>query len=150
MSAISGLFNPILTGGSALVAGNLMGSLVDRVVVLLMDRANQIKQLQNISTVGTLIEALMSSALQVGLLSLGISVLSGGLPWITSEPSALILFALGIFGSSKTLQLNLDVLNAFVFDHSQYTNVIKKIEGKINMINVPTVASLSPSTSNTN
>ena len=105
---------PVVDGTVAVVSGDLVGTVVDRVVSLIGDRTRFIETLRLGQSAATLLDSTIGILLQVGLLSAGTHLVTGALPWILEEPAAFSLYMVGLWSTSGHLKRNLKVLNSTV------------------------------------
>ena len=72
--------NPVFTGSLALVAGNLLGSSIDKLMGILKERANLTSDLPLNQSSKRILDDSISILLHVGALSLGTSFVFNGPP----------------------------------------------------------------------
>lgn len=135
----------LVNGTVSLISGDLLGAIVDRIIVAIGKRARIIDKLNLGSESTSLLDALAGLVFQVGFLSVGTGLLANGLPFIQTDVSALTLYILGLWSSSTTLKDNLRILNSILLMEGDY----KKITETKDRENVPATTTTVPSASST-
>jgi len=103
--------NPVFHGSLALVAGNLLGSVVDTVIMMLNERANLTGSLDLNDSTRKVLDNGISILLHVGFLGFGTSFVTKAFPWITEDSASFTLWIMGISMNSDTLRQNVKVIN---------------------------------------
>lgn len=108
----SGVFDAAI----ALVLGDLVGSLTDRVGQVIDERLQSVTTLLPSGASGSLLDATLGVLLHVGLLGLGTKLAVGALPYITTDAASFVLYGIGISGSSGHLISHLKTINSILLD----------------------------------
>lgn len=121
--------SPILYGSVSIVSGDLLGALVDRIIVMVGKRARIIDKLNLGDEATSLLDSCSSLFFQVGLIGIGTELISGGLPWMTENPAAFSLYLLGLWSTSSHLKRNLRVINSILLKEGDYQEQSRKNKG---------------------
>lgn len=113
--------NPLVQGSFALITGNFVGAISDRIVTIIDARVRMIESLKLGDKTGSLLDSVLGVFLHLGLISLGTKLVVGALPWVTEEAGSFILYNLGVFTTSQHLTNHLKILNQIVFDEALYS-----------------------------
>lgn len=114
-------FGPLLNGGFALVTGDAVGILVDKLMKFVDSRM----QLRDVITPlgladnGEVITNLFGLFVHVGLISIGCELMSRAVPWMFSEPAGYTLFILSLWSASPGLREHIDGFNQFILEGSR-------------------------------
>jgi hypothetical protein len=108
--------SPLVQGAFALLAGNFVGTIADRVVTLIDKRVSMLDSLRTGSPSGSLLDSLLGVFMHMGVLSLGTEFSRNSLSFLETSPSSFMLFTLGIYCTSGHLISHLHTLNALLFD----------------------------------
>lgn len=103
--------NAFLSGIVGLLAGDLLGSAVNRFSKVLLEHINLGSMLSSQGPSATLFEKAIGTAFHVGLLAVSSELVTNALPWLSTEPSAYSMFMLGLLMTNETLRENLDSIN---------------------------------------
>jgi hypothetical protein len=103
--------NPAVSGSLALIAGNLLGSSVDKLTMVLAEKADITGSMSLSPSARAIVNSSIAILFEVGALGLGTQFVVNALPWIQSDPSAFTLWIAGIMISSDGLRHSLATLN---------------------------------------
>lgn len=112
--------NSVFSGSVALLAGNFVGSITDRIADLINTRMYMIRHARLGEIPTSLIEAGISLVFQTGMMASGTNIVITGLPWITEDPGSLALYILGLLTTTNVLKKRLNEINHFVLVGSDY------------------------------
>lgn len=123
----------IVENGLALIIGNFVGTISDRVITVVDTRIKLVEALKIDPTTGSgsLLDSLLGVFLHVGMLGIGTQFATSALPWITQDASSFTLFMLGVLSTSPHLVNHLKVINTVVLDEALYSSAQRKQEGVI-------------------
>lgn len=112
--------NPLASGALALVAGDILGSLVDHVGNTIDSRIRAIPALHLAD--GTASASLLDTGLALfvhsGLMIMATEFATSALPWMTEDTSSFVLFLFGLWATSPTLIERLKDLNRILLEES--------------------------------
>lgn len=123
---MSQLGSNIVSTSIALVSGNFLGAITDRVA------ASVSEHLAGKFVKSSLIDSLAGIFLHVGLISVGTNVITSALPYISEDPSAFSMYLLGLWSSSPQLKRNLRVLNILVLNDAIYAKAENSQRNQLN------------------
>jgi hypothetical protein len=129
--------NPLIEGSLALLAGNFIGAIVDRIVTIIDSRVKLMEALSLGSETNSLLDNVLGIFLHMGLITLGTKFAVGAMPWITEDMGANILFAWGLQSASPHLELHLKSLNSFLFDENVYKTEGQRKRGETGEVSTP-------------
>jgi hypothetical protein len=103
--------NPFISGIIGILAGDLLGSAVNRFSKVLLEHINLGGVFGHQGPSINIIDRAVGATFQVGLLSVGAELITSAIPWIASEPSAYSMFMLGLLMTNENLRTNMDFIN---------------------------------------
>jgi hypothetical protein len=111
----------LLEGTIAVIAGNFVGAISDRVVTIIDARVRMLESLQLGERTGSLLDSILGVFLHMGLITLGTGIIVESMPWMVQNPSAFTLFGMAVASTSPHLDNHLKILNSILFDEALYT-----------------------------
>lgn len=108
--------SPLAQGSLALMAGNFIGTLADKVATLVDKRVRMLEALRAGERTGSLLDSLLGIFLHMGVLSLGTEFTISALPFIYGDAPSFVLFNIGLFATSQHLIEHLGTLNSLLFE----------------------------------
>jgi hypothetical protein len=124
--------NPLIQGAMAILAGNFIGTISDRIVTIIDARLRLVESLNLGSSTTSLLDSILGVFLHMGFITLGTRFASEAMPWLTEEPGALMVFSFGLQATSSHLFSHIQILNQLLFDDKLYSKEVaianKKIE----------------------
>lgn len=107
--------NPIVTGSFAVITGDVMGLLVNRLMETVGDRMKLSTVLTTLGPdMGNALDAALNIFLHVGITSIGCEIVSRAMPWIFEEPAGYSLFLITFMINSPRLTENIQQFNKFL------------------------------------
>ena len=125
--------NPILGGTLALITGNFIGSISDRVCAFLSTKDMVVSltggHFQEGATFN-LVDSLSSLFVQVGCIAAATEIATNAMPFMVTDSSAFTMYMMGIWSTAKGIKRNLRRINDIVLNGEMYTRqqAIKKAE----------------------
>ena len=110
----------LVDGTLALACGDLLGALVDRVIVAVGKRARIIAKLNLGDEATSLLDSMAGIIFQVGMISIGTELITTGFDTIAEDPAALTLYLMGLWSTSTTLKENLRTINSILLMEGDY------------------------------
>ncbi|MFA5656454.1 MAG: hypothetical protein WDA37_06885 [Dysgonamonadaceae bacterium] len=105
--------NAFITGTGGLLAGNLLGSAVNRLGRILRNHINISGLTGRKGAAADTLDEAVALLLHVGALAVGAELVANAIPWITTEPGAYSMFMLGLLHTSDSLREGMKVVNRF-------------------------------------
>lgn len=112
--------SPLLSGGFAVIAGNFVGAITDRVSSFIESRLRLVEALKLKDSQASMVDATVGIFFQVGMMSLATNLVTSGAPWITTDASAFTMYLFGLWATSPHLKNHLRILNTVLLDEKIY------------------------------
>jgi hypothetical protein len=115
--------NPVLTGSFALLSGDLVGTLLDRVMRTFDERMKSVSVVSSLGNgLGNLVDTSLGIFLHVGIISLSSELLARSVPWMFSEPAGYTLYLLALSTTSPHLFEHLKKFNDILLGAEAFTS----------------------------
>jgi hypothetical protein len=120
---LSGDFlNPVASSMFSLVMGDVVGVVTDRVSSALLSRVDIVEKLKLGSSTSSLLNDVLALALQTGMITLSVEMVTSAMPWITREPASFTLFILAMWATSPGIKSSLRRITDALFTHQAAGN----------------------------
>ena len=125
--------NPLLNGSFAVLTGDLMGTLVNKLMVTVDDRLKGVPLLNQLGETSSLLESLLGIFLHVGVISLGCELLSRATPWMFEDPAGYSLFLLTLYATSPHLTDHIKTVNDVLLSPTKSSSPVESVI-KLNLV----------------
>lgn len=107
---------PIVTGSFAVIAGNVMGTLIDKSMEVFDERFKMTNVLSSIGPEkASLLDSILGVFIHVGIIGIGCELLARATPWIFEDPAGFSLFMMTLWATSPHLEKHVKQVNTILF-----------------------------------
>ena len=113
--------NPLIEGSLALLVGNFVGAISDRLATIIDARIRLLENSKFGSDTVHVLDSILGLFLELGMISFGCRIATQAMPWITEDPAGLLLFGMGISSATPHFDSHIKAINQIFFDEKLYS-----------------------------